>query len=446
MIRVRVLLFAFSALIVAAAVLPARAAEPLSFRRSIELAVHHASDVQIANADLVKAHQNFLEGHDLYYPQVTTGAGLGYSHGFPLSLEGAAPSIFNLNASSLLINLSQHEFNHAARTEWKAAESTLQDKRNDVILDAASSYLQLDKTAASIKTLQLQLQAAQRIQQIETDRVKEGIDPETELTRAQLGVARAQMAIAKAEGDADVLREHLSALTGLPEDSIVTDPETIPNFPDLPTGPDVVKQAVANSPAVKSAEQHAQAEAFRARGEHRANLPMIDFAAQYAVLSRFNNYDQFFLRFERNNATIGVVIRFPFLNFAQKARAEGADADARKAQAQADQVKEKVSSDTLRLEHMVEQLTAAREVARLEHELALSDIDTAQAKIQSGTATAADEQNARAAEAAKYSAYLDAAYNLDQAELQLLRQTGDIEKWALGSQSAPAPQPQPQKP
>lgn len=430
-------------ILVLAAALPAAASEPLSFRRAVELALHHASAATIATADQVKAYQSFLQGHDLYYPQIAAGSGLGASVGFPLSLEGSAPSLFNINATQYVFNPAQHEFNHAARTEWKAAAAAAQDTRNDVILDAAITYLQLDKTSASIKVLQQQLEAAQRVQQIVGDRVKEGVDPEMELTRAHLGVAQVQVAVAKAAGDADVLRLHLAALTGLPAESITTDPETIPAFPPMPAGSDVVQQAVSSSPAVKSADAHALAEGFRARGEHRATWPMLDFAAQYAVLSRFNNYDQFFRKFERNNASIGVVIRFPFLNFSQKAAAGAADADAMKAKAQADLVKEKVSTDTLRLQHTVQQLTAAREVARLEYELATSDVDAAQARVQSGQATARDEQNARLAQAAKYTAFLDATFALDQAQLALLRQTGELSPWAVGQAAASPAQPQP---
>jgi len=424
------------------AALPARAAEPLAFRRAIELALHHASGLAIANADQVKARQAFLQGHDLYYPQVTAGSGLGASVGFPLSLEGSAPSIFNINASQFLINFSQRDLNRAAKTEWEAASATAQDRRNDVILDTAVTYLQLDKTTAALKVLERQLQAAQRVQQIVADRVHEGVDPETEITRAQLGVARVQMAIARSQGDADVLRLHLAALTGLPAETIATDPETVPDFPPPPPADGLVQRALDNSGAVKSAEQHALAQGFRARGEHRASLPSVDFAAQYAVLSRYNNYDQFFKKFERNNASIGVVIRFPFLNFSQKAAAEGADADAAKARAQAAQVRERVSTETLRLQHLVAQLTAAREIARLEYQLSTDDVAAAQARVQAGQATARDEQNARLVEAEKDAALLDATFLLDQAQLSLLRQAGDLSAWAVGQpQPAAAPRP-----
>jgi len=43
--------------------------------------------------------------------------------------------------------------------------------------------------------------------------------------------------------------------------------------------------------------------------------------------------------------------------------------------------------------------------------------------------TPKDEQKARIAERDKYLAVIDASFQLHQAEIQLLRQTGDLETW-----------------
>ena len=52
------------------------------------------------------------------------------------------------------------------------------------------------------------------------NRVKEGIDSEIDDSKARLSVARVRLRLAEASGAADVLREHLSRLTGLPAASI----------------------------------------------------------------------------------------------------------------------------------------------------------------------------------------------------------------------------------
>jgi outer membrane protein TolC len=150
------------------------------------------------------------------------------------------------------------------------------------------------------------------------------------------------------------------------------------------------------------------------------------------VLARFNNYDQFFLKFQRHNVTAGASFRFYFLNPVQRATAAVARFDARKAREEARNVKQQVSGDTLKLQRSVEQLTAARDVAQLEHELAQADIEATEAKIQSGEATLKDQQNARVTEHERYTAYLNSTFELDKAEVQLLRQVNQLESWAVG--------------
>ncbi len=186
------------------------------------------------------------------------------------------------------------------------------------------------------------------------------------------------------------------------------------------------------SPAVRLAGQQALAQEQRARAEHKQWYPAIDLVGQYGLFAKFNNYDQYFLKFQRHNGTFGVAIRFPFLNFSQRARAEGADADALKARKQVEGVKNQVSSDVLKTQGAVRQLSAAREVARLEYEVARGETEAAGARVQSGAANLKDEETARLNEAERYGAFLDVTFELEKAQLQLLRATGDLEKWALG--------------
>ena len=80
----------------------------------------------------------------------------------------------------------------------------------------------------------------------------------------------------------------------------------------------------------------------------------------------------------------------------------------------------------------LEQLAAAREVAQLEHQLAQSDIESTHAKIESGGASMKDEENTRVVEHQRYTAFLNSSFELDRAQIQLMRQIGQLEGWALG--------------
>src|SRR5215469_10705945 len=71
--------------------------QPLPFRAAIELALRNSASNAAALADVQRARATVAQAKDFYIPQVVVGSGIGYSHGFPLTLEGAAPSIFNVN-------------------------------------------------------------------------------------------------------------------------------------------------------------------------------------------------------------------------------------------------------------------------------------------------------------------------------------------------------------
>lgn len=406
--------------------------KPLAFRAAIELALKNSATTGLARADIERARATVTQTRDVFLPQMVLGSGLGGSYGFPLSLEGAAPSIFNLNFQGALFNLAQRNYVKASRSEADATAAQNADRRNDVIMETALDYVQLDLLDSSLTIQHEQEEAAAKFMDIVSQRVQAGLDSQVEMTRAKLAGARTRLDIAQTQAAADQLRLRLSQLTGLPVSAIRTSTETIPELPAVPQDQDLPAEAMKNNPAIKVAEASAQAKEFRARAERKQLYPAVDYVGQYAVLARFNNYDQFFQKFQRHNVTAGVAIRFPFFNPVQRALADAARADAAKSRKEAQGVKEQVSVETLKLQRSVQQLAAAREVAQLEHQLSQSDIEAAHAKIESGAASIKDEQNARVAEHQRYTAYLNSSFELDRAQIQLMRQINELENWALG--------------
>jgi len=404
-------------------------AEPLPFRQAVELAAKRSA--VLSATDQVRAHQAYLEAARMYIPQLIVGSGLAKSWGFPLSIEGSAPTAVSMNAVGYLINPAQRDFVRAAHTEWDATAFSSDDRRQQAILETAVTYTQLDRLVTALHLLRQQEQEAVRAEQIASERVQAGVEPQLELTRAKLATARVRMGIAQVEGNVDVLRNLLAQLTGVAAPGIETVTESIPQLPEVSQSDDLAAKSASTSPAVKLAFAQADAKLLRARGEHKQSRPSVDFVGQYGLLTTYNNYQEFFKAYQRHNGVVGVAIHFPFFNLSQRARAGAADAEAVQASHQAEEVKNKVSNETRKLQRDVAQLAAAREVARLEYQLARADVDAVQTKLQAGTATLRDEANARLAEGQKYSAYLDASYLVEQAQMQLLRSTGELERWAL---------------
>ena len=404
-------------------------AEPVTFKRAIELAIRNSTAVNAADVDVNRLQATYQEARDQYIPQVYFGSGLAYSFGFPLG----EPSLFKVSSTSLLLNEAQREFIKAARSDVRAATLNKQEKKGQIILETALSYSELDKNEASINVLRQQEDAALKFEDIEHQRIQAGVDAPIELTKAKLNTARIRLKIAELVAGADTLRMRLSQLTGLPAKEFETVAESIPRLPEVSQGEDLATRAVNFSPAVASAKELASAKLFQARGEHKQLYPAVDLVGQYARFTKYNNYDQYYKTFRRNNGAIGIEIRFPFLNKGQKDHSEAAYADALRARKDVDAAKEQVSTETLKLQRSVAQLSAAREVAKLEYQLAQNNTEAMQAKVDAGQATLRDQQQAQLDENDKYSTLLDATYELEKAQMQLLKQTGDLEKWALST-------------
>jgi len=411
-------------------------AEPLPLERAIRLALAHSTSSAIANADVQRTFASYRQLRNNYLPQLVVGSGLGWSYGFPLTIEGAAPALANGVAQSTVFNPAQRQFVNAARTEWHASEFQDKDQRNAVIQDVALTYAELAKWEARLLRLQQDEAQAQQMEQAVAERLQEGVDSAVDLNKAKLVAARVRLHRAEARGNAEVLRRHLSTLTGLPASSIELEPETIPALPPVAAEEDLPEKAIASSPAIKLAEQHSLAESMRALGEHRALYPSLDFSAQYARLSTFNNYNQYYRKFQPDNATIGFALRIPLFNASQRARAEAAEAEALKAKKQAEAARNQVAEETLKLQRAAEQLEAAREVAQLEYQLAQSGLEAAQTRIDAKTGTLHELADARVQAAERYLLFQDADFEYQRVRMSLLRATGDLEKWALPNPAA----------
>jgi outer membrane protein TolC len=406
-------------------------AEPLSLERAVRLALTHSTTSAIAGADVQRAFANYRELRNNYIPQLLIGSGLGWSYGFPLSIEGSAPALANAVAQSSIFNSSQRQFVNAARTDWHAAEFQDKDQRNAVIQDVALTYAELAKWQARLAHLQQDEAEARKMEQAVSERLQAGVDSAVDLTKAKLVSARMRLHRAEARGSADVLLRHLATLTGLSVYSIEIEPDSIPVLPSPAPEEDLSEKAMASSPAVKFADQHSLAESMRALGEHRAVYPTIDFSAQYARLSTFNNYNLYYQRFQPDNATIGFALRIPIFNASQRARTAVAEAEALKAKKQAEAARNQVAEETLKLQRTAEQLEAARDVASLEYQLAQSALEAAQTKIDSNTGTLHELSDAREQASERFLLFQDADFEYQRARLNLLRATGELEGWAL---------------
>ena len=326
-----------------------------------------------------------------------------------------------------------------------AAQLQLKDTRQQVILDASLDYVELTTVNQQIAALDQETEFVSRLVEIETERVNAGLDTKVELTQARLTEAQIALRRLHLLDQAELARTRLAHLTGLNPADIVSEAQSIPGAPDFAEQAGVEGLARDNNLGVKAAYASAKSKLYTAFGDARQNnRPVFAFGLEYNRYAKFNNYNEYYLRFQHNNFDIGIQITIPLFDATRKARAKGSGAAAVSAAAQADQLRNQASEQTLRLEKSVLELSAQEKVAELQNELTQDQLDTLTTQLQSGDGGVGaplpkDQQAARIAERNRYVDILETRYQLMQARLSLLRSAGGIEEWAKAAPIAPRP-------
>ncbi len=443
MIRILRLCIACSAF--ASAVVPAYA--QISFTTAVTLALKSNPKVLMAQADVDKALATLQQLRDAYIPNVVGGSGVGPpSYGFPLG----QPSIFNITSQSLVFSYSQRDYLRAAQAALDAANLNLKDVREGVAEDAAVTYLALDRDIRRQAALQQEQVFADRLVSIVQDRVDAGQDTPIDLTTSRLTAAQVRLAGLRAEDETDSDRVHLARLVGLPAQALGTTSDSIPALPNA--SPEPSSSTPATSPAVESAYAVARSKRQTAFGDARYLWrPQIYFEGQYSRFAKYTNIQDYYFRFQQNNAAVGVQITIPLYDMAHRAKARESAADAAHAQHEADAIRDQFFDSRLRARHTASELSTRAEIASLDQQLARQQLDVLLIQLKAGTGNLSgpqmspkDEQTVRITEREKFVAVLNANFEAQQAEIGLLRAAGELETWIaafLRAQPAPPTKP-----
>ncbi len=435
MIRFRCLI---TAALATAATLATPARAQISLTTAVDLALRSNPRVRLAEADVAKARAALSEARDVYIPNLVGGSGLGYSYGFPVG----QPSVFNFQAQSLVFNYSQRDYIRAARSSLAAANYALMDARQAVAEDTVLTYIALDRDRDRLAALAEQRTFAANLISIVQTRLDAGQDTPIDLTSARLSSAQLRLNLLHTEDEQAIDQLRLAHLTGLPADNLSPLPGSIP---DIAAPTSTFSAAAPLSPAIASAVANAQAKREIAFGDARyLYRPQIAFGAQYNRFARYNNYDLYYRNFQSNNAEIGIQISVPFFDMSHKAKARESAADAVHAEREADQARDQFTEGRLRVQRTTVELAARAEVATLDQQLAQQQLDILLIQLNSGNPNGAqmtpkDEQNSRIAEREKFLALLDARFQMRQAQVNLLRQTGQLETWLKFAAQSQAP-------
>ena len=284
----------------------------LTLREAIDLALRNNRNIQLAQAGVDRAAAEHEVARSIFRPQVLLGSGLAYTAGFPLSIEGSAPSIFQVGASQALFDRSLRNLERQAGQMQQAAGKSLVETQDQVVAETVLTYLDLDRSRRALEYLRSEAQNLQAAQEITSDRVEAGLELPLESTRAQLTTARSRSELAALENQISLLEFRLRDLTGIPQsERIATESAELPSLSAEETLDGLVARALENYPGLRALDEEVRAKEFQVQSEQGTRWPRINLVGQYGLFSKINNYDQYFQRFARNNVTIRLSLLVP---------------------------------------------------------------------------------------------------------------------------------------
>jgi outer membrane protein TolC len=404
------------------------AAVALTLKRAIELTLQNSKEIQVAKIQASVADRAAQITKAQFMPNLYAGSGAGYTYGIPETPGGRAPSIFNVTYTEQIFNEPLRGQAKETQEQAKAQKIALEDVKNSVITRTAMAYLELGKVRHSLELLRKEQESAEKILQVTQERQGEGYELPVEVTKAQLTKAQVVQRILQLEAREDDLEVFLRYQLGISEaQTIEVTPEELPGEAEL-AGDNLVALAMTHNAGLQLAESDVRAKEFRLKGERRGYLPTLEFVTIYSVLAKFNNYSQFFNAFQRNNFNGGIDVHVPIFSAQTRAAIGMAQINLEAAKVNLTNKKTELSSEVRQKTRRVRERDAAKEVARLELQLAQQNVAVFQSQFAEGKLNLREVEKARLEENEKWMAFLDANFQKQQAQLELLKTAGQLDK------------------
>jgi outer membrane protein TolC len=246
--------------------------------------------------------------------------------------------------------------------------------------------------------------------------------------QAAYSVARARQLAEVLEADEIAAGTALALAIGLTADDRVRPvEEQRPAPPVTALDERSIQAAIERNPELRRMQSQIAARGLEARGEKAARLPRVDLIAQYGLFAKFNNYDVYFQRFQRNNGQIGASFQLPlFVGSRVHAEVAHTEAEVSKLRVQLTRARNQLNADLQGSLRDVKKAETAAEVARLDLEVAREQLSVNLAQMQEGRLGMRQVEEARIAENAKWIAFYDAQYAIEKARWNALRLTGEL--------------------
>ena len=413
----------------------AGASAQISLGSAVDLALRSDPRVKMSEATVKKAQAALNETYDVYIPTVNANAGYGQGFGVPTGL----PTVFSLSSDSFLFNFSQRDNIRAAASGLESAQLALRETRGQGEEDVVVTYLNLDSDQRREAAMTQEYGFAMRLVSIVQDRLNAGQDTRTELLRAQRTAKQIQLDQLNLEDEIAALSDRLSRIIGLPDNQLTAVSSSIPALPSIQVA--AGNGSEPDSAGIQSAVASARSKQELAFGESRYRLrPQVSFGFNYSRIDTGqNDYTTYYPDFKgksQNAVSVGIQVQIPIYDRKHQDQASEATAEASRAHFATEDQRNQFLEGRFKLRHSAAELAAHSDLAEIDRDLAQEQLDAVllQLSAASGSSggqqmTPKDEQKARLDESARTIDLLNAQFQVSQAEVNLLRQTGRLDDW-----------------
>lgn len=396
----------------------------MTLRQAVARAIQQNPDVTLARLEEENARHAVGVAKDPFSPRVTVGSGLAYSNGFPLS----APSIVQAHATQYIFNRQQSYTVAAAKEQVRGAGFVVSSKRDEVAYRTASLYLDAERAARVLALSRKDAESQQKVLDTIQAQVGEGRALPLAEKQAAYNLARSRQVADSLDADREYAETALAIAAGFSADDRVRPVEEQRTAPPLPASEEhAVQSALDSNKDLRKLQSQITAKGLEARSERAARLPRLDLVAQYALFAKFNNYEDYYRSFQRNNGQIGISFQVPVFS--------GPGVGEQLAQTQTEishlkvelsSARNRISADLQQSFRDVHKAEMSAEVARLDLEVAREQLSVNLAQMQEGRLGMRQVEESRMVENAKWIAFYEAQYVVEKARWNVLRLTGDL--------------------
>ncbi len=400
----------------------------LTLRECVERALTQNPDILISRMEEMKAKEGIRIARDPFSPRIGGGSGLAYNNGFPLSIEGSAPSVFEAKASAFLFNRAQTWTVAQARETARGSGIAVVERRDEVVFRIASLFVDAERAETLTKSASKAVESLEKVLPTVETRVAAGRDLPLALKEAQVNLLRSRQRLQNLESEQDSVSHNLAVALGYSAADLV---RAVPSGTPLPRVPDTeagaTNAALEGSPELRRLESNYRAKALEIKSIDAQHLPRVDLVAQYALFEKYSHLDQYFAKFQQQNGQIGASIQIPILaGPGAKAVRSQAELEQRRLKSEMDMARNKTALAVHQGYLDLKRAAMSVDLAKAELGLAHERLSVLLAQMDEGRALLKQVEEARADEEDKWIAFYDAQFAQQKAQLNVLRQTGEL--------------------